>query len=402
MKAASFVRLRSNIGIRITQRVSRSPLLFSRLQHTSALNQNRSVSKDAVFGGESYNMKSGVPEMVVDVHESATEVPKSKNTTNILTDIDPFDFAKADIDASTSYIMKLVGTDNSKLALIVKYLKTTAKHVRPTLAILLSRALSSNSDTPLGAISSKQVQLAGISQLIHTASLFHDAVSDTNRPSTSEMAVLGNKMCILGGDFCFAHSSTGLAKLETPLVVELMAKAIESITKGSSLALSDPPHLVHSKESRMNAHTTAAYYRTAALMAQTCRSVAVLNGSDEKTQTACLEIGKRLGIAYHISGDCVAVDKSLSKGDLNHITALPITPLPVLQALDKCPNLMKSIQNGELSGHEKQTLVDSAIFARSIAVCQGDRAHSQIMHMPESPARAALVHLAKWVAVRTD
>jgi hexaprenyl-diphosphate synthase len=63
-----------------------------------------------------------------------------------------------------------------------------------------------------------QRRLAEITEMIHTASLFHDDVIDkasTRRNVSTVNQVFGNKLAILGGDFLLSRASVSLARLRS-------------------------------------------------------------------------------------------------------------------------------------------------------------------------------------------
>lgn len=94
------------------------------------------------------------------------------------------------------------------------------------MVLLMSYALNTipGSDVlPLQA-SPKQKRLAEITEMIHTASLFHDDVidkADTRRGVPSVNQVFGNKLAILGGDFLLSRASVSLARLRNFEVLHL-------------------------------------------------------------------------------------------------------------------------------------------------------------------------------------
>lgn len=78
------------------------------------------------------------------------------------------------------------------------------------------------------------------SEIIHTASLFHDDVIDkasTRRGVESVNRAFGNKMAILGGDFLLSRASVMLARLRNVQVVELMSSIIEHLVKGEVMQM---------------------------------------------------------------------------------------------------------------------------------------------------------------------
>lgn len=113
------------------------------------------------------------------------------------------------------------------------------KKIRPTMVLAISYALNSQGnkatekllpESKLGPILSvhntdvepflyatpQQKRLAEITEMIHTASLFHDDVIDkatTRRNVSAVNQVFGNKLAILGGDFLLSRASVSLARL---------------------------------------------------------------------------------------------------------------------------------------------------------------------------------------------
>merc|ERR1712038_636644 len=85
-----------------------------------------------------------------------------------------------------------------------------------------------------------QKRLAEISEMIHTASLFHDDVIDkaeTRRGSPAVHQVFGNKMAILAGDYLLARASVFLARLRNVEVVETMSTIIEHLVRGEVMQM---------------------------------------------------------------------------------------------------------------------------------------------------------------------
>jgi len=149
-------------------------------------------------------------------------------------------------------IKELLLSDHPVLEACAKYFFDTAgggKQIRPTMVLLISKALNGESDILLqlhlrsryslffanvGGISPSQKRLAEITEMIHTASLFHDDVIDkviqqlissllfhvnaslkatSRRNVASVNQVFGNKVAILGGDFLLSRASVALARL---------------------------------------------------------------------------------------------------------------------------------------------------------------------------------------------
>lgn len=120
-----------------------------------------------------------------------------------------------------------------------------------------------------------QRRLAEITEMIHTASLFHDDVIDkatTRRNVSSVNQVFGNKLAILGGDFLLSRASVSLARLRNLEVVELLSVVIEHLVKGEIMQMKPSS----SGRSQLEYYLKKNFYKTASLMGHSCLAAAVL------------------------------------------------------------------------------------------------------------------------------
>lgn len=110
--------------------------------------------------------------------------------------MDPFDLAAKDISSISSGIKELLGSDHPVLESCARYFfdNDGGKKIRPTMVLNMSYALNYNTKTvqkhadnridhigtpvPELFASHSQKRLAEITEMIHTASLFHDDVID--------------------------------------------------------------------------------------------------------------------------------------------------------------------------------------------------------------------------------
>lgn len=156
-------------------------------------------------------------------------------------------------------IKALLGSDHPVLAACAKYLfeQDGGKKIRPTMVLLIARAAAADEaarrrgggavaaasaaavmngqQPPVPGPLPSQRRLAEITEMIHTASLFHDDVideADARRGQPSINKLYGNKMAILAGDFLLARASVSLARLRSVEVVELLSTVIEHLVKG--------------------------------------------------------------------------------------------------------------------------------------------------------------------------
>ena len=105
------------------------------------------------------------------------------------------------------------------------------------MVLLLSRAMLPPSSTTLPPTVHR---LASITEMIHTASLFHDDVIDgakIRRGSETANKKYGNKMAVLAGDYLLSKASVCLSRLRDHEVMECMSTVIEHLVRGEVMQL---------------------------------------------------------------------------------------------------------------------------------------------------------------------
>lgn len=137
--------------------------------------------------------------------------------------------------------------------------------------------------------------------MIHTASLLHDDVIDEaemRRGIKSVNQVFGDKLSILAGDFLLARSSVCLARLRSLEVVELMSTIIEHLVKGEVMQMRNVEG--RSKISLLEYYLRKNYYKTASLMANSCKAALTLGKHTEYVCEMGFAYGRHLGLAFQV------------------------------------------------------------------------------------------------------
>lgn len=337
------------------------------------------------------------------------------NTSELLPD--PFELAASEITSLAESIKDLLAVDHPVLATAAKYFfeLDKGKKVRPTMVILMARATNHHrfmngfplpSDFTLAC----QRRLAEITEMIHTASLFHDDViddSETRRGNPTINSAFGNKLAILAGDFLLARASVSLARLRNVQVVELVSTVIEELVKGEIMQMR-PPSIATRKEA-LEHYLKKNYYKTGSLMSNGCQAVSLLASDDSFTQKIAFEFGKRLGLAFQLVDDVLDFQadwKKLGKPALADLKA-GLATAPVLIAAATYPELDSLIarkfkNNGDID-HVLELLNKSDGIQRTkdLAFLQADLAIEAILQLKESEERDSLVNLALKVVNRT-
>jgi solanesyl diphosphate synthase len=350
---------------------------------------------------------------------------------------DPFVLAETELSSLSQTIKNdLLGTDHPVLNQAASYFFDTAdggKKVRPMMVLLLSRALSetvhpssSTCNTVLLEASSlqpwqrhdlpqSQRRLAEICEMIHTASLFHDDVidgADTRRGAPAVHTVFGNKMAILAGDYLLARASISLARLQNPIVVECMSTIIEHLVRGEVMQLSS--HTSSSSHDHvLEYYLRKNFFKTASLMANSCKSAALLGNYSTELVQASYEYGKHVGMAFQLVDDVLDFEgsaESLGKPALSDLQA-GLATAPVLFALnDNTPDassLLEMMQRKfRQEGDVEQTCKivkqsNGMERTKELAQVHAELAMDAALQLGDSVHRDALVHLAYKVVDRT-
>lgn len=341
---------------------------------------------------------------------------------------DPFLLSREDmLTLSQSIQSDLIGNNHPVLSKAASYFfeegHDGGKKVRPMMVLLLSRAMNTaHAISPLtGANINKhprsdlfkaQRRLAEISEMIHTASLFHDDViddADTRRGSPSVHKVFGNKMAILAGDYLLARASIFLARLRDVEVVETMSTIIEHLVRGEVMQMKGAD-IRDNQNQRMVQYLRKNFYKTASLMANSCKSAAILAGYNDNVVNAAYRYGKHLGIAFQLVDDVLDYDGSASamgKPALSDLNA-GLATAPVLFATEtfsaELEPMIERKFNKEGDIERALELVrksDGIERTKTLAHVHVELAIQAILELAQNKYRDSLIHLAYKVVDRT-
>nr|YP_010471105.1 prenyl transferase [Synarthrophyton patena]UVF62934.1 prenyl transferase [Synarthrophyton patena] len=252
-----------------------------------------------------------------------------------------FSQIEIDLQILDSNLKKMAGPRHPILYAAAEHLfQTGGKKIRPTLVLLVAKATNKEKK-----LKNEHRRLAEITEIIHTASLLHDDVIDdctTRRGLGSVNNKFSNKIAILAGDFLFAQSSWYLANLNNLEVVKIISKVITDFAEGEvSQGLTSFDTSIS-----IDNYTNKSFYKTASLIASSCKASTILNHADSLTQNAFYNYGKHIGLAFQIIDDILDItgqSKTLGKPaglDLKNgnLTA------PLLFALNESSILYKLVE----------------------------------------------------------
>nr|YP_010850445.1 Prenyl transferase [Lophurella caespitosa]WGH13143.1 Prenyl transferase [Lophurella caespitosa] len=234
----------------------------------------------------------------------------------------------------------MIATENPILYSAAKQLfNAGGKRIRPAIIFLISKLISKQS-----SILTEQKRLAEITEIIHTASLVHDDIvdnCDTRRGINTVHNVFNNKIAVLAGDFLFAQSSWYLANLNNLNVVKTISKIIIDFAEGEvQQGIKSFDSLISIEE-----YIEKSFYKTASLIACSCKATTILNKSSKEIQNDFYLYGKHLGLAFQIIDDILdltGLSQNLGKPAGSDLQNGNLTA-PLILALKKKSKLKKMI-----------------------------------------------------------
>ncbi|XP_073056144.1 solanesyl diphosphate synthase 3, chloroplastic/mitochondrial-like isoform X2 [Primulina eburnea] len=339
--------------------------------------------------------------------------------------LDPFSLVADELSIVANSLRSMVIAKVPKLASAAEYffkMGVEGKRFRPTVLLLMATALnipmprpaSDAAGDPLSLeLRSRQRCIAEITEMIHVASLLHDDVlddADTRRGIGSLNFVMGNKLAVLAGDFLLSRACVALASLKNTEVVSLLAMVVEHLVTGETMQMTTSSD----QRCSMEYYMQKTYYKTASLISNSCKAIALLAGQTAEASILAYEYGKNLGLAFQLIDDVLdftGTSSSLGKGSLSDIRHGIITA-PILFAMEEFPELRTIVDQG----FDNTANVDRALEylgksrgierTRELAAKHANLASAAIDSLPENndedvqKSRRALVELTHRVIVR--
>ena len=276
------------------------------------------------------------------------------------------------------------------------------KLLRPMVCLLFARAVST--------CTQDSIQYAAATELLHNATLLHDDVADNSaerrgRPTVA--ALLGPSAAVLVGDFWLARAMDLVVRSERQdRAVPLFSRTFSDLAEGEMLQL----------EKSATGNTTEADYlriihgKTASLFSVAARTGALSADAPPEQEAAAEAFGAAFGTAFQIQDDILdyAGTDALGKPLGVDLREQKIT-LPLLGALQDSP-LEEQIraQVRDIPAHPEyceriRTFVlerDGIAYATRRLKEWVARAESALEAFPASPAKTALLEIARYTICR--
>jgi heptaprenyl diphosphate synthase len=249
-------------------------------------------------------------------------------------------------------------------------------------------------------------------ELTHLATLYHDDVMDeanVRRGSVSANSRWGNAVAILTGDFLFARASEILAELG-PEAIRIQAQTFSRLVTGQiSETVGCQPG-----EDPLEHYLGVVNEKTGSLIATSGRFGALYSGAPASVIDRITPACEALGVAFQLSDDILDVASESAQSGKTPGTDLRegVRTLPMLHALRSA---------GPADGRlvellTKPDLTDPVLHAEALSLLRAhpamemawadtqrwaEAARTEILGLPDVPARAAFEGLCEFVVRRT-
>ncbi|HEX9064940.1 MAG TPA: polyprenyl synthetase family protein [Streptosporangiaceae bacterium] len=256
------------------------------------------------------------------------------------------------------------------------------------------------------------VQAAIALELTHVATLYHDDVmdeADVRRGSASTNSRWDNSVAILTGDYLFACASRLLAELG-PEAVRLQAETFCRLVAGQVAETVGP----RPGQDPLEHYLFVITEKTASLIATSGEFGAMYSGAPAWVAARIAPACAALGVAFQLSDDILDVASETDQSGKTPGTDLRegVRTLPVLHALKSAgpgdARLVELLTDGDLTDAaaraETLTLLrahPAMDMARADLRQWADRARTEILALPDVPARAAFEAMCDFVVERT-
>ncbi|MDX2495371.1 MAG: polyprenyl synthetase family protein [Desulfuromusa sp.] len=312
---------------------------------------------------------------------------------------------KDEMQAVEGQFKKNLASDVQLVSQVGDYvLSSGGKRIRPMLLLLCARLCNYCGD--------KHIDLAGVVEFIHTATLLHDDVVDSanlRRGNRSANSVWGNQASVLVGDFLFAKSFSVMVGSESLKILQILSDTTTQLAEGEILQLINTCDL----EVDEPRYLQVVRDKTAILIAAACQVAGVLAGVDETEEMALREFGLEIGTAFQLMDDALdyvadEVDFGKERGhDLfEGKMTLPLIHAYSLSTELECKEISRIIDAEELVKEDLDyicTLINEKggiDYTRLKATERIERAKQQLAIFSDCEARQALFTLADYVVTR--
>ena len=269
---------------------------------------------------------------------------------------DVWDAYRENLNEVESQIHKNLNSEASLINTIANQIMVSGgKRIRPLLLILSANLC--------GYIQREYLLLGSLIEYIHTATLLHDDVldeADLRRGEKTARRLWGNHASILVGDYLYSQAMTQIASFRNHGFNESIADACRKMTEGEVLQLcaNSRPEITEQE------YLQIVEYKTATLVAASCKIGATLGGGTPAEQAALYRFGLNLGMAFQLTDDCLdyladgtRFGKTLGKDIRQGMVTLPLLHLFKTCGDDERHWIKSKVQNRAIDEKDLATII---------------------------------------------
>jgi octaprenyl-diphosphate synthase len=253
---------------------------------------------------------------------------------------------------------------------------------------------------------SAHIEIAGIIESIHTASLLHDDVvdmADLRRGQPTANSVWGNQIVVLVGDFLYSNALRTAVMQKNQRIMEVLSGSTTRMTEGELLQLTR----IGNPDITEEEYIEIISAKTGALISAACRLGAILGELPEEQENALADFGMKIGIVFQMADDILdymadehALGKKLCKDLEEGKITLPLLYLLTASGEDGKSEIKNIIENFSDKGlsrimellQKHRSIELSLEKARSLV----DEAISELAVFPDSRAKDALLAISEY------
>jgi octaprenyl-diphosphate synthase len=318
--------------------------------------------------------------------------------------IDPIrSFVHADLEIVDRIIADYLGSDITLIRQLSQHIcGSGGKRVRPLLVLLGAHVFDYQGE--------HHHMLAGIVELIHTATLLHDDVVDDSTMRRGEKTannIWGNKASILVGDYLYSRAFQMMIVVNSMPIMAVLADAANILAEGEVMQLMNcyQPEVTEEQYMQIIQRKTAVLFQAAAQLG------ALLCHRCEQEVHAMANYGLHIGMAFQLVDDALdygSSDQDIGKnigGDL--MEGKPTLPLiyAMKQGNKEQQKLIRdSIMKGEIDNLASiKEAIESTQAIEYTYRCAKQHVETAIKFLhsvPDVPARQVMCDLAEFAVAR--
>ena len=294
----------------------------------------------------------------------------SPTVENLVNMADVWEAYREELGEVEAQVHKNLNSEASLINTIANQIMASGgKRIRPLLLILSAHLC--------GYIQREYLLLGSLIEYIHTATLLHDDVldeADLRRGEKTARCIWGNHASILVGDYLYSQAMTQIASFHNHGFNEAIADACRKMTEGEVLQLcaNSRPEITESE------YLQIVEYKTATLVAASCKIGATVGGATPAEQSALYRFGLNLGMAFQLADDCLdyladgaRLGKTLGKDIRQGMVTLPLLHLFQTGKVEDRAWIKSKVQSRAIDEKDLTTIIDLMHGHGSLAYAMG-------------------------------